>query len=102
MSLNSPKNITRRSWDTTLMPDTVIAHVNELSYNEPNKFIFTELIGCPIGDIYITGVDIDDAIEIKIIPHKTLLTSYGQYKSQRRIQSYHIPTLTLTSTTRHP
>ena len=43
------------------MPDTVIAHVNELSYNEPNKFIFTELSGCPIGDIYITGVDRDAA-----------------------------------------
>ena len=88
MSINSANKITRSSWNTIPIPDT--------------GYIFTYCIGRPIGDIYITGVDIDDAIEIKIIPHKTLLTSYGQYKSQRRIQSYHIPTLTLTSTTRHP
>ena len=59
MSHKSAKNITRRSWDTIPMPDTVIARVNEISCNEPNKFIFTDRIVCPVGDVETTGVDRD-------------------------------------------
>ena len=59
MSLKSAKNITRRSWGTILMPDTVISRVNELACNELNQFIFTDRRGIPIGDINITGVDRD-------------------------------------------
>ena len=61
MSLNSEKNITRRSWYTIPMPDTFIARVNELDCNEPHQFIFTYRRGSPIGDIDITGVDRDAA-----------------------------------------
>ena len=56
MSLNSVKNITRRSWDTIPMPGTVISCLSELVYNEPDRLIFTDQICCPIGDIKITGV----------------------------------------------
>ena len=59
MSHKSAKNITRRSWDTIPMPDTVIARVNKISCNEPNKFIFTDRIVCPVGDVETTGVDRD-------------------------------------------
>ena len=38
------------------MPDTVIDRVNKLAYNEPDKFIFTDLRGHPVVDINITGV----------------------------------------------
>ena len=41
------------------MPDTAIARVNNIAYNEPNQFIFTNYRGRPIGDIEITGVDRD-------------------------------------------
>ena len=41
------------------MPDTDTARVNNLSWNEPNQFIFIYHRGCPIGDINITGVDKD-------------------------------------------
>ena len=57
MSLNSTKNITRRSWGTIPMPDTVIDRVNKLACNEPNQFIFTYHRGRPIGDFDIIGVD---------------------------------------------
>ena len=59
MRLNSAKKITRRSWYTILMPDTVISRLNELACNKPNRFIFTERRGSPIGDADITGVDKD-------------------------------------------
>ena len=54
MSIDSAKNITRRSWDTIMMPDTAIDHVNEIAYNEQNQFILTDHRGCPIGDVDIT------------------------------------------------
>ena len=57
MSLNLTKNITRRSWYTILMPDTIIACVNKITCNEPNQFIFTYRRGHPIGDANITVVD---------------------------------------------
>ena len=56
MIINLAKNITRRSQDTTPIPDIVIARVNKLSYNEPNQFIFTDCRGFPIGDVDITRV----------------------------------------------
>ena len=43
------------------MPETFIARVNELAYNEPNQFIFIDHSGCPIGDLYIKGVHRDAA-----------------------------------------
>ena len=61
MIINLAKNITRRSQDTTPIPDIVIARVNKLSYNEPNQFIFTDCIVFTIGDINIIGVDSDAA-----------------------------------------
>ena len=56
MSLNLEKKIARRSWETILMPDTVISHVNKITCNEPNQFIFIDHSGCPIGDTNIIGV----------------------------------------------
>ena len=37
MSLNSERKFSRRSWDTILMPETVINCVNEIAYNEKKK-----------------------------------------------------------------
>ena len=54
--LTHKKNITRRSWDTNLMPDTAISRVNKLASNEPYRFIFKDCICRPIGYIGITGV----------------------------------------------
>ena len=59
MSLNSAKKITRRSWDTIPIPDTVIARVNELSWNEPDRFIFIDRRDRPIGDINTIREDRD-------------------------------------------
>ena len=67
MSLNSEKNITRRSWDTIPMPETVIAHINEIYCNEPNRFIFINRRVHPIGDLEITGVD-KDTDDLKKFP----------------------------------
>ena len=41
------------------MPDTAIACVIEISWNEPKKFIFIDHRGCTTGDFEITGVDRD-------------------------------------------
>ena len=57
MSLNLEKNITRSIWNTIPMPDTAISCINELACNKPNRFIFTDRSGHPIGDINITEVD---------------------------------------------
>ena len=84
------------------MPDTAIARVNKLASNEPYRFIFKDCICRPIGYIGITGVHRNADYSNKNQAHKTLLTSSSQQKRQRRSQSYQIPTLTLTSTTRHP
>ena len=61
MILNSAKKITKRSWETIPVPDTAIARVNKLSWNEPNQFIFIYFIVHPIGYINITVVDRDSA-----------------------------------------
>ena len=45
MSLKLAKNITRKSWDTILMPDTVISRVKKLSFNESSQFIFIDCRG---------------------------------------------------------
>ena len=41
------------------MPDTIISRINKLACNKPNKFILTVRRGRPIGDVYITVVDMD-------------------------------------------
>ena len=43
------------------MTHTDIVRVNNLACNELDQFLFTDHIGCPIGDINITGVDMDAA-----------------------------------------
>ena len=83
MSLNSKKNTTKSSWDTIPMPDTIIDHINELYYNAPNMFIFTDCRGCSIGDFEITGVDSDagDSNEKKSQqdpPHELQATKYTE------------------------
>jgi hypothetical protein len=37
MALNTRKKITCQSWDVIPMPDTVIARVNALGNNQPEK-----------------------------------------------------------------
>ena len=59
MSLKSAKYITKRSWDTIPIPDTVAARVNQLACNKPNQFIFTDRRGPPIGYGKIARVDKD-------------------------------------------
>ena len=49
------------------MPDTVIARVNEIYCNEPNRFIFINRRVHPIGDLEITGVD-KDTDDLKKFP----------------------------------
>ena len=57
MSLHSEKKITRRIWGAILMPDTVIARINELTIGDPEQFIFTDRKGRIIVDENLTGVD---------------------------------------------
>ena len=57
MSLNSAKNITRRIWDTILIPGTSTICIKELAFNGQNQFIFADRRSCLTGDVGITGVD---------------------------------------------
>ena len=62
MSLSSMKNITRKSWDMTLMPDTVIDRFNLLGKDQPEILAFSDRKGRLIadGDVELTGVDGDE------------------------------------------
>ena len=82
MSLNLSKKITRSSWDTILMPKTFISHVNELTYNEPNQFRFTDRSGCPIGNINIKGVDRYAADRKKSGPTRTSSRDTGNIRGR--------------------
>jgi hypothetical protein len=50
MSLATGKKLSRRTWDTLPMPNSVIARVNELGKDQPHQFIFTDRSGRIIGD----------------------------------------------------
>ena len=102
MSLNSAKNITRKSWNIILIPDTVISLVKKLAcndqiilYSQTSAVILLETSRSQecIGMLLIAT---------KSSPHKNLLTSSTQNKRQSRSQSNQITKLTSTSTTRHP
>ena len=73
MILNLAENITRRSWYTIPIPDTDIARVNKLASNEPNQFILKDRRGCTIGNVNITGVDMDTDDSNKIRPKRSSL-----------------------------
>ena len=86
MSLNFAKDITRRIWDTVLMPETGISRVKEISCKKQNKFIFTDRSVNTIGDINTTGVDKDAADSKKNQapqdpPHKSQTTEYAEEES---------------------
>ena len=66
MALTTGKKIVRRSWDVIPMPDTVITRVNALGIDHPEKLIFTNRRGRPIGDVKMPGVDTSNADHIKI------------------------------------
>ena len=53
------KNITRRSYDNILIPDTVIDRVNLLGKHQEEILVFTYCEGIIIGggDVNLTGVD---------------------------------------------
>ena len=55
MALNTGRVITRYSWDSLPMPDTVIARVNYLGRDQPKQFIFTNRHGQEIGDVSAPG-----------------------------------------------
>ena len=59
MSLSSMKNITRRSWDIILMPDTVIDPLNLLGKYQQELLVITDCKGWIIGDgdVELTGMD---------------------------------------------
>ena len=57
MSLRSGKKITRYSWDSLPMPDTVIDRVNAIASDQPEELTFFDRKGRPIGDVEFTGVD---------------------------------------------
>ena len=61
MIMRSMKNITRRSWDMTPMPDTVIGRVNILGKYQQELLVFTDSKGKLIGDgdVELTGVNED-------------------------------------------
>ena len=58
MSLQTGKKIVRRSWDRLPMPDTVITRVNILGKGQPSQLTFKDRKGRPIGDVELTGVDV--------------------------------------------
>ena len=66
MALNTGKKIGRHSWYVIPMPDTVITRVNALGSDQPEKFIFTDRRGHPIGDVEISGVDTSNVDHIDI------------------------------------
>ena len=57
MTLESMNKVIRRSWDTILMPDTVIDQVNAPGKGQPNEIQLLDSNKCPIGDLDITGVN---------------------------------------------
>ena len=64
------KNITRRSWDMILVPDTVIYRVNLLGKHQQGILVFTYSKGKIIedGNVELTGVDGDgDENEARLI-----------------------------------
>ena len=66
MSINSEKNITKRSWDAIPMSYTIIARINKIVCKKKDQFIFTDYRCFPFVDIKITGVDRDDSYSNKI------------------------------------
>ena len=61
MSLRSVQDITRQSWESIPMPDTVIYRFNILGKYQHGILIFTDSKGQLIGDcdVELTGVDGD-------------------------------------------
>ena len=57
MTLESMNKVIRRSWDTILMPDTVIDQVNAPGKDQPNDIQLLDRNKRPIGDFDITGVN---------------------------------------------
>ena len=66
MTLNTGKKIVRRSWDVIPMLDTVITRVNDIGSDQPEKLIFTDRRGRPIGNVEIPGVETSNADHIEI------------------------------------
>jgi len=56
MSLKTGKRITRYSWDSIPITETVIARVEQLGRDQPEHFIFTNRHGHMIGDVATPGV----------------------------------------------
>ena len=57
MSLASGENIVQYSWNAIPMTDTVIRRVNQIGRGQPERFIFTDLKGRPVGNVDLAGVD---------------------------------------------
>ena len=66
IALNTRKKCFRRSWGVIPLPDTVITRVNALGSDQPEKLIFTDRHGSPIGDAKLQGVDPSDVDYIDI------------------------------------
>jgi hypothetical protein len=72
MALNTGKKITHRSWDVIPMPDMVIARVNALGTDQPERLIFTNRCRRPIRDVEIPAVmdfeeEDDDNAEMPVL-----------------------------------
>ena len=63
MSLRTSKVVTRYSWTVLPMPKSVIKRVEELGKDQPEYLVFKDRHGNEIGDIEITGVDGDEALQ---------------------------------------
>ena len=66
MALNTGKKNVWRSWYVIPIPDTVITRVDSLGRNQPEKLIFTNRHGCPIGNVKIPLLDPSDVDHIEI------------------------------------
>ena len=65
MALNTGNKIVRHSWYVIPMPDTVITQVKYIGSDQPQKLIFTDRRGRPIGDVEIPVLDPSDVDHIK-------------------------------------
>lgn len=60
-TLTTAKAVTRQSWHVILMPSTVIARVNKLANDQPQRLTFYDRAGREIGDADAEHYTADDA-----------------------------------------
>jgi hypothetical protein len=93
MSLASGKVISRRTWDSIPMPNSVITRVHELGKDQPEQFIFTDRRGRLIGDVEPLSSDDtydlndDDHVEIPGVDRGSIETPQITDEPNRNAQA---------------